>query len=170
MSLNFHHVHLTAICATGLQAVNLTGDATYLEATEIRLQLTVATTPAETTSLYVFLGGTAIDELNDQLKRMGKTMTTDPCSSQHVCMLSCLLSNTFAHTAWTGVKAARCSMQAATALIQQHSQHTVEYHEHNTNVQAMALHPAAAYAAQHTTGKDIVKGHPLLAVPDFVKH
>lgn len=51
----------------------MTGEATALEATDISLQLTVATTPAETTSLYVFLGGIAINELNDQLKTMGET-------------------------------------------------------------------------------------------------
>lgn len=76
-------------CVSRLQAVNVTGEATALEATDVSLQLTVATTPAETTSLYIFLGGTAINELNDQLKAMGEAMPIDPCSSRHVSMLQC---------------------------------------------------------------------------------
>ena len=55
-----------------MQAVNITGEANAPEAVDVSLQLTVATTADETTSLYVFLGGTANSQLNDQLNRTGQ--------------------------------------------------------------------------------------------------
>lgn len=72
--------------------MNITGETTALEATDVSLQLTVATTADETTSLYVFLGGTAINQLNDLLKNMGEITTIDPCSSQRVCTSSHVFS------------------------------------------------------------------------------
>lgn len=54
-----------------MQVVNKTGEANAPEAVDVSLQLTVATTADETTSLYVFLGGTAITQLNAQLNRTG---------------------------------------------------------------------------------------------------
>lgn len=56
-----------------MQALNISGEADTLEATDVSLQLTVATTADQTTYLYVFLGGTAMDQLNAQLKAMGET-------------------------------------------------------------------------------------------------
>ena len=55
-----------------MQAVNISGEANAVEATDVSLQLTVATTADQTTSLYVFLGGTAMGQLNGQLKAMGE--------------------------------------------------------------------------------------------------
>jgi len=54
-----------------LQAVNNSGEPTAPEAVDVSMQLTVATTASATTSLYVFLGGPAIPELNSQLNRTG---------------------------------------------------------------------------------------------------
>jgi len=41
-------------------------------AVDVSMQLTVATTADEATSLYVFLGGLAITELNYQLNKTGE--------------------------------------------------------------------------------------------------
>lgn len=55
-----------------MQAVNISGGSSAVEVTDVSLQLTVATTADQTTSLYVFLGGNAVDQLNQQLKAMGE--------------------------------------------------------------------------------------------------
>ena len=55
-----------------VQAVNETGEINAPQAVDVSLQLTVATTANETTSLYIFLGsGAAIKELNAQLNETG---------------------------------------------------------------------------------------------------
>ena len=51
--------------------MNDSGEPTAPEAVDVSMQLTVATTASATTSLYVFLGGPAIPELNSQLNRTG---------------------------------------------------------------------------------------------------
>ncbi|KAL0019157.1 hypothetical protein WJX79_001466 [Trebouxia sp. C0005] len=51
--------------------VNNSGEPTAPEAVDVSMQLTVATTASAATSLYVFLGGPAIPELNSQLNRTG---------------------------------------------------------------------------------------------------
>ena len=66
---------------SGVQAVNISGQANAVEATDVSLRLTVATTADETTSLYVFLGGTAIDQLNNQLKTMSETIYIYPLTN-----------------------------------------------------------------------------------------
>ena len=54
-----------------MQVVNVSGEAAAPEAVDVGLHLTVATTPDQTTYLYVFLGGAAISELNTQLNKTG---------------------------------------------------------------------------------------------------
>lgn len=66
-----------------LQAVNISGEASAVEATDVSLQLTVATTADQTTSLYVFLGGTAMTQLNEQLNKMGEHSTNHIIAAYH---------------------------------------------------------------------------------------
>lgn len=66
------HRHSDTTSTSVVQAVNISGDPSAAEVTDVSLQLTVATTADQTTSLYVFLGGNAVDQLNQQLKAMGE--------------------------------------------------------------------------------------------------
>lgn len=63
--------------------MNISGEANAVEATDVSLHLTVATTADQTTSLYVFLGGTAMTQLNDQLKAMGERTVNHSISAHY---------------------------------------------------------------------------------------
>lgn len=72
-----YHTFACMLCtdvhqSCSVQAVNETGETNAPQAVDVTLQLTVATTANETTSLYIFLGsGAAIKELNAQLNETG---------------------------------------------------------------------------------------------------
>ena len=78
------HRHSGTTSISVVQAVNLSGEPSAAEVTDVSLQLTVATTADQTTSLYVFLGGNAMVQLNQQLKAAGEQASIT--AFLHVCL------------------------------------------------------------------------------------
>ena len=69
-----------------MQAVNESGEANAPQAVDVSMQLTVATTASEATSLYAFLGGNAIPQLNAQLNKTGEVGLHEQSPSLHLSM------------------------------------------------------------------------------------
>lgn len=66
--------------ARSLQALNDTGTPLAPEAVDVNLQLTVEATASRLTSVFVFLAGDAMSQLNDQLNRSGKSQIVCKCA------------------------------------------------------------------------------------------
>lgn len=73
-------------CTYCVQAVNESGEANAPQAVDVSMQLTVATTASAATSLYAFLGGNAIPQLNAQLKKTGELGLHEQSPSLHLSM------------------------------------------------------------------------------------
>lgn len=66
--------------------MNESGEANAPQAVDVSMQLTVATTASEATSLYAFLGGNAIPQLNAQLNKTGEVGLHEQSPSLHLSM------------------------------------------------------------------------------------